>query len=214
MKRSFKAAAVALVGVALSAAPFGAVTPASAETRYYGPSKGKNSVRDRFLVRFPKSYAPGQIIVSFTDRRLYHVFVRGNAVSYPIAVPRPESRWEGIERVSIKKVEPSWTPTQEMRAENPELPAKVLGGDPKNPMGARALYLGNTLYRIHGTDAPWTIGRNVSRGCVRMHNQHVMELFENVRIGSRVIATYDSFKLKRLADQIPQFPGEFYWFDN
>jgi lipoprotein-anchoring transpeptidase ErfK/SrfK len=146
------------------------------------------------LVSFPKKYDPGQIIVSFGDRRLYHILKRGRAVSYPIAVPRPKSRWDGVETVSMKRINPTWTPTSEMREENPKLPKMVAGGDPLNPLGSRAIYLGNTLYRIHGTDAPWTIGTNVSRGCIRMHNKHVEELYNRVRIGMKVTSTWQKYR--------------------
>ncbi len=153
----------------------------------------KNTVSDRQTVRFDSSYEPGEIVVSFGDRRLYHVTQRGRAVSYPIGVPRAESRWQGALRVTQKRVDPPWTPTPQMRRENPQLPPTVAGGDPRNPMGARALYLGSTLYRIHGTDAPSTIGQNVSRGCVRMHNAHVIELYERVSVGAKVTATWKTF---------------------
>ncbi|MEO1320987.1 MAG: L,D-transpeptidase, partial [Pseudomonadota bacterium] len=169
------------------------IQPAMAQSFWDGPVK-KNSVYDKRMVRFPASYRPGQIIVSFSDRRLYHVVRRGRAVSYPIAVPRRQSRWNGVLRVSMKRVNPPWTPTAKMRRENPNLPRTVPGGHPRNPMGARALYLGSTLYRIHGTDAPWTIGKNVSKGCVRMHNAHVEDLYRRVGVGTRVTATWKRFR--------------------
>lgn len=170
-----------------------AASPASAQSTWlFGPEK--NSVGDKAVVKFPKKHRPGDIIVSFGDRRLYHVVRPGQAVSYPIAVPRAQSRWSGVERVTRKKVNPSWTPTARMRRENPKLPAFVPGGHPRNPMGVRALYLGSTLYRIHGTDAPWTIGKNVSKGCVRMHNQHVVELYNRVKVGAKVLATWKKFQ--------------------
>ncbi|MEO1694804.1 MAG: L,D-transpeptidase [Pseudomonadota bacterium] len=162
-------------------------------------SGGRNSVHDRRVVAFPRTFAPNQIVVSFSDRRLYHVVGRGRAISYPIAVPRPQSRWQGVERVSYKRKNPTWTPTARMRRENPKLPRVVAGGDPLNPMGSRAIYLGNTLYRIHGTDAPWTIGKNVSRGCIRMHNAHVEELYPKVRSGMRVTSTWKRFETRAMA---------------
>ena len=177
-------------------AAFGAMTIALATPReahaqlFWG---GANSTSDTATVSFSKRYAPGQIIVSFGDRRLYHVVARGRAVSYPIAVPRPQSRWQGTLRVSRKQVNPTWTPTPKMRRENPNLPSTVPGGHPRNPLGVRALYLGSTLYRIHGTDAPWTIGQNVSKGCIRMHNEHVVHLYNRVRVGAKVVATWKRF---------------------
>ena len=160
---------------------------------------GANSVDDRHVVAFSKKHAPGQIIVSFGDRRLYHIVSRGRAISYPIAVPRAQSRWQGVERVSTKRVNPSWTPTASMRRENPKLPRFVPGGHPRNPLGIRAIYLGNTLYRIHGTDAPWTIGKNVSKGCIRMHNEHVVELYKKVNVGMKVTATWKKYNTSYIA---------------
>ncbi|MBN9261726.1 MAG: hypothetical protein BGN89_10155 [Alphaproteobacteria bacterium 64-6] len=165
-----------------------------------GEDTGKNTVSDRRVVHFDPAVEPGEVIVSFGDRRLYHVTSRGRAVSYPISVPRAESRWEGVQRVTQKRVDPPWTPTAEMRRENPSIPPTVPGGDPKNPMGARALYLGSTLYRIHGTDAPSTIGQNVSRGCVRMHNAHVIELYERIPVGAKVTATWKRFNARPVYD--------------
>ena len=178
----------------LIALAFGlATTPAKAQSNWlFGPEK--NSVDDRTVVKFPHKYRPGDIVVSFGDRRLYHVTKAGQATSYPIAVPRAQSRWAGVERVTRKQVDPSWTPTASMRRENPKLPGFVPGGHPLNPLGVRALYLCSTLYRIHGTDAPWTIGQNVSKGCVRMHNAHVIELYDRVKVGTKVLATWDRYK--------------------
>jgi lipoprotein-anchoring transpeptidase ErfK/SrfK len=154
---------------------------------------GGGGVSGRYSTSFPKTYGAGQIVVSFGDRRLYYVQAKGRAISYPIAIPKGEARWAGILRVSAKKVNPGWTPTADMRRENPKLPAHVEGGDPRNPLGIRALYLGNTLYRIHGTDAPWLIGREVSKGCIRMHNADVVDLYNRAGIGTRVTVTWSRF---------------------
>ncbi len=148
----------------------------------------------RTSVSFSSQYAPGQIIVSFTDRRLYLVTQRGQALSYPIAIPREQSRWQGTTSVSMKRVNPSWTPTPTMRRENPRLPNWVPGGHPLNPLGVRALYLGSSAYRIHGTDAPWTIGSAVSKGCIRMYNQDVVDLYPRVPVGTKVLVTWNSYK--------------------
>lgn len=147
----------------------------------------------REVVSFPASVAPRQIIVSFGDRRLYWVHRRGEAISYPIAVPRQDSRWQGVTSVSSKRVNPSWTPTAQMRRENPSLPAFMPGGHPRNPLGVRALYLGSSLYRIHGTDAPWTIGEAVSRGCIRMYNEDVLDLYPRIPVGTRVTVTWRKY---------------------
>ncbi|MEO0729215.1 MAG: L,D-transpeptidase [Pseudomonadota bacterium] len=179
-----------ITAAALGAGAMG-MTATAAQAQFWG---GGNSTYGNTVVSFSKRYSPGQIIVSFGDRRLYLVTQRGKALSYPIAVPRPQSRWSGVLRVSQKRVNPTWTPTPRMRRENPKLPAFVPGGSKYNPLGTRALYLGSTLYRIHGTDAPWTIGKNVSKGCIRMHNSHVEDLYRRVRTGTRVTATWKRFR--------------------
>ncbi len=158
-----------------------------------GSNWGWGSKSSRYSTRVPKSYKQGTIIVSFGDRRLYHVIGRGRAVSYPIAIPKEKARWSGNFRVTRKQVNPTWTPTREMRVENPKLPLQVRGGDPLNPLGVRAIYVGNTLYRIHGTDAPWLIGKAVSHGCVRMYNKDVVHLYNRTRVGAPIIVTWKRF---------------------
>jgi lipoprotein-anchoring transpeptidase ErfK/SrfK len=148
----------------------------------------------REVVKFNSQFSTGQIVVSFGDRRLYHVVRQGEAVSYPIAIPREQSRWQGVTSVSMKRENPSWTPTPTMRAENPRLPMWVPGGHPMNPLGNRALYLGSSAYRIHGTDAPWTIGAAVSKGCIRMYNQDVADLYPRVAVGTKVTVTWQTFR--------------------
>lgn len=159
----------------------------------------------RQTVKFSPTYKPGQVVVSFGDRRLYLVTGPGQAVSYPIAVPREQSRWQGVTSVSQKRENPSWTPTPTMLAENPRLPRWVPGGHPLNPLGVRALYLGSSAYRIHGTDAPWTIGQAVSKGCIRMYNQDVIDLYPRVPVGTRVTVTWQRFQAgPAVADADPQ----------
>jgi lipoprotein-anchoring transpeptidase ErfK/SrfK len=147
----------------------------------------------REIVGFHPSYAPRQIIVSFGDRRLYWIHKKGEAISYPIAVPREQSRWAGVTSVSRKAVNPPWTPTPEMIRENPNLPSWVPGGHPMNPLGVRALYLGASSYRIHGTDAPWTIGTAASKGCIRMYNEDVLDLYPRIPMGTKVTVTWKQF---------------------
>jgi lipoprotein-anchoring transpeptidase ErfK/SrfK len=147
----------------------------------------------RSVIGFSTKYEPRQIIVSFGDKKLYWIHKRGEAISYPIAVPREQSRWQGVTSVSSKQVNPSWTPTPTMLAENPRLPRWVPGGHPMNPMGVRALYLGASAYRIHGTDAPWTIGTAVSKGCIRMYNEDVLDLYPRVPVGTKVTVTWQQF---------------------
>ena len=147
----------------------------------------------RQSVAFSPQYKPGQIIVSFADRRLYLITHQGQAISYPVAVPANEARWQGSTIVSEKRRNPTWTPTAEMRAKNPRLPAFVPGGHPLNPLGKLAMYLGSSAYRIHGTDAPWTIGQAVSHGCIRMYNEDVADLFPRVPVGTHVTVTWQHF---------------------
>jgi lipoprotein-anchoring transpeptidase ErfK/SrfK len=145
-------------------------------------------------VRFNATFKPGAVIASFSDRRLYLITRPGEAISYPIAIPREQSRWQGVMSITDKRENPSWTPTPTMRAENPRLPMWVPGGHPMNPLGVRAMYLGSSAYRIHGTDAPWTIGQPVSKGCIRMFNQDAIDLYNRVRIGTQVTVTWQSFQ--------------------
>jgi lipoprotein-anchoring transpeptidase ErfK/SrfK len=181
---------------ALAFAALVAATPTTAEAQglswlWGGGSQVGGSGKE--VVRFGVQHRPGQIIVSFSDRKLYLVTKPGEAISYPIAVPRDQSRWQGTLQVSSKRVDPPWTPTAAMLQENPKLPRHVPGGDPMNPMGARALYLGATMYRIHGTDAPWTIGQAVSKGCIRMYNKDVIDLYDRVPVGTRVAVSWNRY---------------------
>ena len=187
-RKMFRAALFAFGGLALSAA----VAPQQAHADWLSDLFGDPSgnFEGRHMARISPSYQPGQIVVSFGDRRLYYVLQRGQAISYPIAIPKGDARWQGISTVSDKRVNPTWTPTAEMRRENPKLPAFVPGGHPRNPLGVRALYLGQSMYRIHGTDAPWQIGMEVSHGCIRMLNDDVLDLYDRARIGTRVTVTW------------------------
>jgi lipoprotein-anchoring transpeptidase ErfK/SrfK len=171
----------------------GVQTPASARLFWDWGGREERGASGRELVRFSPRFAPGEIIVSFGDRRLYFIERPGVATSYPIAIPRDQDRWEGLTTVSEKKVNPTWRPTADMLAENPQLPPFVPGGHPHNPLGMRALYLGTSTYRIHGTDAPWTIGTAVSKGCIRMYNQDVLDLYPRAAVGARVTVTWQRF---------------------
>ncbi len=191
--RHFAAAAV-VVALVLGLGTERASAQGLFQSLFGGFSGGRSFNANSYVVRFSEHYAPGTIIVSFGDRRLYFVHERGAAISYPIGVPAGGARWSGVSHVSSKRVNPPWTPTHDMRRENPELPAHVPGGHPRNPLGVRAMYLGNTLYRIHGTDAPWTVGRDVTHGCIRLYNEHVIDLYNRTRVGARVIVTPRSFR--------------------
>ena len=190
-------AGVALVALTSLGSPNMAVAQQDSGWLWSGSETPGGSGRQ--TVRFNPQYPAGQIIVSFGDRRLYHVQRAGEATSYPIAIPREQSRWQGTTNVSQKRENPGWTPTAEMRRENPRLPNWVPGGHPMNPLGVRALYLGSSMYRIHGTDAPWTIGSAVSKGCIRMYNQDVAELYPRVNVGAKVIVTWQTFRTSTVA---------------
>jgi lipoprotein-anchoring transpeptidase ErfK/SrfK len=169
------------------------VTPASAQLFWDWGGGSLIGGSGREVVRFTPQFSKGQIVVSFGDRRLYYVTRPGEAISYPIAIPREQSRWQGVTSVTNKRINPSWTPTPTMMAENPRLPRWVPGGHPMNPLGVRALYLGSSTYRIHGTDAPWTIGTAVSKGCIRMYNQDVLDLYPRAALGAKVTVTWQRF---------------------
>jgi lipoprotein-anchoring transpeptidase ErfK/SrfK len=140
----------------------------------------------RTLVRIDTGYAPGTLIVNTAERRLYLVLGDGQALRYGIGVGRDGFRWSGVHHVSAKKVWPGWTPPSDMRRRRPDLPRHMAGGI-DNPLGARAIYLGSTLYRIHGSNEPETIGQAVSSGCFRMTNEDVVDLYERVHVGATVV---------------------------
>jgi lipoprotein-anchoring transpeptidase ErfK/SrfK len=129
---------------------------------------------------------PGTVVIDTPNHFLYLVEPEGRAIRYGIGVGRPGFTWSGVHAVSAKKEWPDWVPPDEMLKRQPYLPHFVAGG-PNNPLGARALYLGATIYRIHGSNEPWTIGQNVSSGCIRMRNADVIDLYERVRVGSKVV---------------------------
>ena len=184
-----------VVGAVLCLASMVGPTPADAEALLFdwgGSEKPNDS--GKMTVRFDMAARPGDVIVSFGDRKVYFITRPGEALSYPIAIPREQSRWQGITAVTQKRQNPSWTPTPTMRAENAKLPAWVPGGHPMNPLGTHALYLGSSAYRIHGTDAPWSVGSAVSKGCVRMFNKDVQDLYPRVKVGAKVTVTWQTFK--------------------
>lgn len=127
----------------------------------------------------------GSILIDTRARRLFFVLGGGRALGYAVGIGSEGYGWTGTETVTAKREWPDWRPPADMRARRPELPAFVPGG-PDNPMGARALYLGRTLYRIHGSNAPETVGEAASAGCFRMTNTDVIDLYARVRIGARV----------------------------
>jgi lipoprotein-anchoring transpeptidase ErfK/SrfK len=140
----------------------------------------------RTTVNYAENHQPGTIVISTRERRLYLVTGNGQAIRYGIGVGRDGFTWSGVRTVTAKKEWPSWTPPQEMLRRRPDLPRHMAGGL-DNPLGARAMYLGSTLYRIHGSNEPETIGQAVSSGCFRLTNEDVIDLYSRVQVGAKVI---------------------------
>jgi len=141
---------------------------------------------EKQVVEYHGKEGPGTIVVDTPNKFLFLVQGDGKALRYGIGVGRPGFTWSGVKQISAKKEWPAWTPPPEMLARRPDLPRHMEGG-PQNPLGARAMYLGSSLYRIHGSNEPWTIGTNVSSGCIRMRNEDVIDLYGRVNVGARVI---------------------------
>lgn len=141
------------------------------------------------VVRFDEAQPKGSLVIKISERRLYYVLGNGTALKYAVGVGKEGFSWAGRDKISSKRRWPAWSPSAGMRkreaASGRVLPTRVEGGL-NNPLGARALYIGNTLYRIHGTNQPWTVGQATSSGCIRMTNEDVVDLFERVGIGARV----------------------------
>ena len=149
---------------------------------------GRPAMDPRYLpqdVDYATEEPAGTVVVDTPNKFLYLVEGNGRAKRYGIGVGRPGFTWAGTHTVSAKKEWPDWRPPDEMLQRQPYL-AKYMAGGPNNPLGARALYLGSTLYRIHGSNEPWTIGQNVSSGCIRMRNEDVTDLYDRVKVGAKV----------------------------
>jgi lipoprotein-anchoring transpeptidase ErfK/SrfK len=140
----------------------------------------------RQVVSYDGNEKPGTVIVDTPQRYLYLVQEDGKAIRYGIGVGRPGFTWAGVKSITRKAEWPDWVPPKEMLARRPDLPHFMAGG-PDNPLGARAMYLGSTLYRIHGSNEPWTIGQAVSSGCIRMRNEDVIDLYDKVKVGTKVV---------------------------
>jgi lipoprotein-anchoring transpeptidase ErfK/SrfK len=141
---------------------------------------------EKQLVDYHGREGAGTIVIDTPNKFLFLVQGDGKALRYGIGVGRPGFTWSGVKQISAKKEWPAWTPPPEMLARRPDLPRHMEGG-PQNPLGARAMYLGSSLYRIHGSNEPWTIGTNVSSGCIRMRNEDVIDLYGRVNVGARVV---------------------------
>jgi lipoprotein-anchoring transpeptidase ErfK/SrfK len=158
----------------------------SAPSQDQGTSTELPARLKRQIVSYPTREAPGTVIIDTPNTYLYFVLGGGQAIRYGIGVGRDGFTWSGTQSITKKAEWPNWTPPAEMIARQPYLPRFMAGG-PGNPLGARAMYLGGTVYRIHGTNAPGTIGTHVSSGCIRLTNQDVADLYSRVNVGTKVI---------------------------
>jgi lipoprotein-anchoring transpeptidase ErfK/SrfK len=140
----------------------------------------------RQVVAWRKPHPPGTVVISTSQRRLYFVLGSGQAIQYGVGVGRQGFSWSGTKTVSMKREWPDWRPPAQMLKRRPDLPRYMEGGI-DNPLGARALYLGSSLYRIHGSNEPDTIGAAVSSGCIRMTNRDVTDLYDRVKVGTTVV---------------------------
>ncbi|MBX9842413.1 MAG: L,D-transpeptidase [Xanthobacteraceae bacterium] len=166
------------------------------------------AVPERFqrqTVAYNTTEAPGTVIIDTPNTYLYYVLGNGRAIRYGIGVGREGFTWAGVQSVARKQEWPDWHPPAEMIARQPYLPRFMAGG-PGNPLGARAMYLGNSLYRIHGTNAPSTIGQRVSSGCIRLTNENVIDLFNRVQVGAKVVVLPDRGHRMPVASAAPRVP--------
>lgn len=189
--RSASALFLAAALTAGSVAPSFAARVYNAETNTWEEPSVRNTGRryhaiKREIVDYETKYRPGTVVVETSERRLYLVMEDGKALRYGIGVGRDGFRWSGTHRITRKAEWPGWTPPPQMRKRVPGLPAHMEGG-PENPLGARAMYIGSTLYRLHGTSEPWTIGQAVSSGCIRLTNEDVVDLYDRVKVGATVV---------------------------
>jgi lipoprotein-anchoring transpeptidase ErfK/SrfK len=153
------------------------------------PSPRGGSPIRKEVVEYTTSHKPGTIVIETDERRLYLVLEDGKAMKYGVGVGRDGFTWSGTHRITRKAEWPGWTPPAQMRKRVPDLPAYMEGG-PNNPLGARALYIGSTLYRVHGTSEPWSIGQAVSSGCIRLTNDDITDLYERVQVGALIVVNH------------------------
>ncbi len=176
---------LAVVAPANAARVFNPTTNRWEEATARTPSARQSGI-PRAVVSYETSLSAGSIVVETSERRAYFVLPDGKAMRYGIGVGRDGFRWTGQHRLTRKAEWPGWTPPAAMRRRQPGLPAYMPGG-PDNPLGARALYIGSTLYRLHGTSEPWTIGQAVSSGCIRLTNDDITDLYDRVRVGALIV---------------------------
>jgi len=181
-------AAAAAVAIAASAFATQASANPFAWLGYAATDNGNQVRADlrRATVNYPTNEAPGTVIVDTQNTYLYYVLGGGQAIRYGIGVGREGFTWAGVKTVERKSEWPDWTPPPEMIARSPYLPRFMAGGV-TNPLGARAMYLSGSFYRIHGTNAPSTVGSRATAGCIRMVNDDVIDLYERVKVGAKVV---------------------------
>jgi lipoprotein-anchoring transpeptidase ErfK/SrfK len=193
MNRFFKTAAAAIVlaslatGSAMAAQnkPFAGVVIVPASAPPTAQVEAQPAFKRGKIVSFASDKKPGSIIINTKTNQLYYVLGMDRAVMYRVATAKKGFEWSGTHKVSSKTQWPDWRPPVQMRERRPDLPAYMAGG-PKNPLGARAIYLGSSIYRIHGTNEPKSIGKAASSGCIRMLNEDVSELYKFVKMGTEV----------------------------
>jgi lipoprotein-anchoring transpeptidase ErfK/SrfK len=167
--------------------PYSAYSPSPGTPYYRGPSyQPRAAAIPRQIVSYGGPHAPGTVVISTRERRLYYVLGNGQAIRYGVGVGRPGFAWAGMKTITLKRQWPDWRPPAQMLRRRPDLPRYMAGGL-SNPLGARAMYLGGSLYRIHGSNEPHTIGHAVSSGCIRMTNDDVVDLYNRVKVGTRVL---------------------------
>ncbi len=151
---------------------------------------GSSAAFAREPVSFRDDYSAGTIVIKHSERRLYYVLGNGKAIRYPVGLGRASKAWFGTSYIDGKRLKPAWAPPRDVKRDKPSLPDVIPGGSPSNPMGVAALTLsGGGQYAIHGTNAPGSIGGFVSYGCIRMHNADILDLYDRVSYGTRVVVT-------------------------
>ena len=177
-----------IAGLMFATAPAAVASPMYASLSTPGTDDARPLVSPipRETVPYDGAYAPGTIIINTSERRLYLILPGHQALKYGVGVGRPGFTWAGVTRIANKREWPDWTPPAQMLRRRPDLPRHMSGGI-DNPLGARAMYLAGTLYRIHGSNEPDTIGQAVSSGCIRMTNADVTDLYSRAQVGAKVI---------------------------
>jgi lipoprotein-anchoring transpeptidase ErfK/SrfK len=200
---SLLAGVVLSLGAAMAASP--PAYPGNPAALFKGTIAGRAGIDaqlandlQRQVVAYPTRLPAGTVVIDTPNTFLYYVLGDGKAIRYGIGVGRDGFTWSGAQAVTRKAEWPDWTPPQEMIERQPYLPRRMAGGE-SNPLGARAIYLGNTVYRIHGTNMPATIGQKVSSGCIRMLNADVIDLYARVEVGTKIVVLHNTNTIAAIA---------------